>query len=90
LAAILEELWHRAPEGQRVVAEMVVELDQARKERAASVDQGNILEAGGRRHGAVLDGDNGALVDVNDGVALDRERFIHGDHASRERQLRAC
>jgi hypothetical protein len=31
LAAIPEELWHWAPKGQRVIAEMIVELDQARK-----------------------------------------------------------
>ena len=49
LAAVLEQLWHRAPQRQRVVAEVVVQLDQAWEERAAGIHRSNVVEAGGRR-----------------------------------------
>ena len=49
LAAVLEQLRHRAPQRQRVVAEVVVQLDQAGEERAAGLDRRHILEAGGRQ-----------------------------------------
>ncbi len=87
LAAILEELRHRAPDGERVVAEVIVEFDQAWKERGACIDRSNFLEAGGRRPSAILNSDDRATVDVEDGVVLHRECVIHRDYASRKRQL---
>ena len=89
LAAVLEQLWYRAPQRQRVIAKMVVQFDQAREDRPAGLHRRDIVEAGWRRLGAVLHGDDGAPVDEHDRVGLDRERVVHGDHASCQRQLRA-
>ena len=64
LSAVGEQPRH-VPQAQRVVGEVVVELDEAGKDRPPDIDGARRLEAGRRRLRRVVHGDDAALIDVD-------------------------
>src|SRR5262245_59454394 len=67
---------------------MVVQLDEPGVERPTSLDQLLTFETLRRGLYAVLDRDDGALVDIDDAVVQDCKRVVHGHHAPGQHAFR--
>ena len=83
LAAVLVDL-ERRPERQRVVAQVVVELDQPGVDRALGGDARRAIEAGGRGRSVVLDADDPVVGDVQGTRGVDRPGGVDGDDPAGE------
>src|SRR5262249_37918708 len=88
LVAVAVLLGH-LPEAERVVGEVVVQLDQPRIERPAGGDALDVLEAGGRSGVAGLRGDDAALLEEDGALREHAVLRVHGDDAPRQGQARA-
>ena len=84
LAAMLEAFRHRRPERKRVVAEMVVQLDQPREDGSARLHHGDAGEPCRGWFRAILNGDDRTFLDIHDGLFSNRERVVHRDDAPGE------
>ena len=85
LVAVRVQLRH-VPELERVVAQVVVEVDQARVDRALGLEDLDALELGRRIHVRLLHSGDRALAHVDDSVLDDRVVGVHGHDAAAERE----
>ena len=76
------------PELQRVVAQVVVEVDQAGVDRPLRVDDRDFLEPGGRRIGRLLDGRDRPALHVDRAVVDDVLSVVHRHHTAVDREGR--
>src|SRR5262249_29136176 len=90
LAAMFKLLRNWSPEGQGVIAEMIVQVDQAGKDRTSGLNDCNVCKPGWRRLSAILDRNDVALVDVDNTVWEHRKRVTHDDDPPGHRLLWPC
>ncbi len=88
LPAVAELLRH-LPQRQHVVGQVVVQIDQAGKYRAAGVRHRRVAEARGRRRVRLLHRDDVAVLRVDAAAGDHLEGRVHRDDAALEHELRA-
>ena len=87
LVAVRVLLGH-VPELERVVAQVVVEVDQAGVDRPLRVDDRDFLEPGGRRVGRLLNGRDRPALHVDRAVVDDVLSVVHRHHTAVDRECR--
>ncbi len=84
LSIVGEFTWY-VPEGHGIVAEMVVQLDQARIDRAPGPDDRRLLHRRGRRGIRRQDVGDAPVLHVHASPRHHAERRVHRDDAALER-----
>ena len=75
------------PQRQRVVGEVVVQVDEARRDQAAGTDATGVAEAGRRLRRLVLHGLDPALVQVHGAAPEEPPFVIDGEHRAQQHDV---